>query len=69
MGISSYAQEALGDVVFVQLPEVRDQVDNILSKNISDITGNVVPIDTPANILIVMEVRKMLPNVPRLEIS
>jgi hypothetical protein len=42
---------------------------DILSKNISDITGNVVPIDTPANILIVMEVRKMLPNVPRLEIS
>ena len=34
VGISSYAQEALGDVVFVQLPEVRDQVDNILSKNI-----------------------------------
>ena len=26
VGISSYAQEALGDVVFVQLPEVNDEV-------------------------------------------
>jgi len=28
VGISSYAQEALGDVVFVQLPEVEDKVNN-----------------------------------------
>jgi glycine cleavage system H protein len=26
VGISNYAQEALGDVVFVQLPEVDDMV-------------------------------------------
>jgi glycine cleavage system H protein len=32
VGISKYAQEALGDVVFVQLPEVGDQE--------SDLTGN-----------------------------
>ena len=28
VGISSYAQEALGDVVFVQLPEVNDTVNH-----------------------------------------
>jgi glycine cleavage system H protein len=28
VGISNYAQEALGDVVFVQLPEVDDVVKN-----------------------------------------
>ena len=29
VGISNYAQEALGDVVFVQLPEVDDKVMNV----------------------------------------
>ena len=29
VGISNYAQEALGDVVFVQLPEVDDKVINV----------------------------------------
>ena len=28
VGISNYAQEALGDVVFAQLPEVNDKVSN-----------------------------------------
>jgi glycine cleavage system H protein len=30
VGISNHAQEALGDVVFVQLPEVDDKVNNIV---------------------------------------
>ena len=30
VGISNYAQEALGDVVFVQLPEVDDEVFHVV---------------------------------------
>jgi glycine cleavage system H protein len=64
MGITDYAQDALGDVVFVQLPEVGAQVEAGGSLGEVESTKSVSDIYTPVS-GVVVEVNSELADAPQ----